>query len=62
VTRGVVTGQKDASEETDEGAAKATEAKQSASGAMTGRQMVASAIENLVDGIALIVSERMKEE
>jgi len=53
---------KAASEEMDEGAAEATEATQLATGSITARQMIASAIENLVDGIALIVSERMKEE
>ena len=53
----------DAVEETDKHAAEATEAKQPASNATTegttGRQLVASAIEDLVDGIGMIISERL---
>ena len=36
------------------------EAKETAPEPMTGRQMIASAIEMLVDGIGMLVSERMK--
>ena len=46
----------------DESAEKVVEAKETATESMTGRQMIASAIEQLVDGIGMLVNERMKEE
>ena len=44
-------------EDADKDTSKATETKQSAPDSMTGRQMIAQAVELLVDGIALVVRE-----
>jgi len=59
---GTVPGQMPLSEETDKHTAEATEAKQSASSAMTGRQMITGGLEDLINGIGLLVTERIKEE